>query len=152
MNPFSRWLGPPAPDDGPILVSVSVSQLKRHFIYDMGLAEHPEIVAGADLTNVSSEVDEMEQRASIARLAQVFPIRELISRYAELAADVMTAVSFQGRDPDLINPEQFASTHEVFRTTSHASIVCFLASFIDLGLLQGNYPVPAVGDDDDDDE
>lgn len=148
MTLFSRWRSSPDPDDGPTLVTVSVSQLKRHFIYDMGLSEHPEIVAGSDLTLVSSEVDEMEKRASVARLSQVHPIGDLIDRYSDLAADIMTAVSFAGKDQDLIDPGQFASTHEVFRTTSNAAIVCFLASFIDLGLLRGNYPVPDYEDSD----
>lgn len=152
MSFLSRWRGSPEPDDGPTLVTVSVSQLKRHFIYDMGLSEHPRIIEGADLTLVSSEVDEMERRASTSRLSQVYPIRDLITRYADLAADIMTAVSFEGKDQDLIDADQFASTHEVFRTTSHAAIVCFLASFIDLGLLHGHYPLPDYDDDDDFDE
>lgn len=144
MNPFRRRTR--EEDDGPTLVSISITQLKRQFVYDMGLADHVDIVEGAGLTRVSDEVDEMEQRASDARLSEITAISDIISRYAQISADCMLAVSFAEKDEDF-DAEQYQATWEIFRTVSAAAIQSFLASFIDLGLIHGHYVTPNYSDE-----
>lgn len=144
MNPFRRRTR--EDDDGPTIVSISVSQLKRQFVYDMGLADHVDIVEGAGLTRVSDEVDEMEQRASHTRMSEITPISDIISKYAQLSADCMLAVSFAEKDEEF-DAEQYQATWEIFRTVSQAAIQSFLASFMDLGLIHGHYVTPDYADE-----
>lgn len=135
MNPFRKK---PPDDDGTTFVSITITQLKWNFLYDMGLAGQDDIVKAAGLTRVSDEVDEMEKRASVVRIAEITCIDEIITRYAMLTADCMVAVSFTDKEePD---PEHRQQTWEVFRTVAYAAITGFLASFLDLGMLHAHYP------------
>lgn len=136
----------PPEDKGPTLVTISITQLKRQFLYDMGLSDHGAIVEGAGLTRVSDEVDEMEKRASLYRTSEVEPIADIISKYAQLTADCMLAVSFAEKDEDF-DPDEYQATWDVFRTISQAAISSFLASFLDLGLIHGHYATPDYADE-----
>lgn len=112
--------------------------LIRNIIYD-GMVKEPELVAQMlGLSPLSTEVSEMEDRASEQRLMKLSALLPIIDNHAEIAGKVSAAsyaISSES-DEDPIPEEVLIAMATMFKYVAFTSAVSCVSALIDLSLIE----------------
>jgi hypothetical protein len=123
------------------LIEIRMPILIRQMIYD-SIFDDPEHIAEAmGLPPISQEVSEMEEQASVDRLAQFAALVPFLESHADIAARIATAAYRIESIEDtalenFMDEEHLDMILSLFRIVSLSSSVSSIATLMDLGLLE----------------
>jgi len=113
--------------------------LKRRLIYNAVPSEDAEKTCEiAGLNKISSEVEDMEKKASLARYQRLVPIMPVVSILAESLAEVATAVSIDNLKEAIDGiPEELKQNIAVMSSANmHSTLISALSVLVDLGFVE----------------
>lgn len=130
------------------VVNVSMPILIRQVIYDSIFESSEKIASMMGLAPISDEVSEMEERASLERIAQFSALLPFIDAHSDISAQV--ACSAYAIEADLVNnsvpgsEEALEELTRLFKLVSMSASVSCISTLMNLGLLE----TKVVSDDD----
>lgn len=122
------------------LIEIRMPILIRQMIYDSIFDMPEEIASAMGLPPISQEVSEMEEQASVDRLAQFAALVPFLESHADIAARIAaTAYSLETVDENLlegfVEEEHMDTILALFRLVSLSASVSAISTLMDLGLL-----------------
>ncbi|CAB4152300.1 hypothetical protein UFOVP621_2 [uncultured Caudovirales phage] len=114
----------------------------RKVIYDTGCKNPEQVAILMGLTNLSSDVAEMETYASELRINRLLPIFPVVESHAMVSAQVSAMSYFQSALEDgeeMPEEELVIALTQMFKFVSFSAAVSCLAALFDLGLIQEGY-------------
>ena len=121
------------------IVNVPMPILIRQVIYDSIFGASEQISNMMGLPPISEEVHEMEERASVDRIAYFSALLPFIDAHADIAAKVSVTAyriesDIEGRDGPL-DPQGLEELQKLFKLVSMSSSVSCISTLMNLGLL-----------------
>lgn len=114
----------------------------RKIIYDTGCKNPEQVAVLMGLTNLSTDVAEMELNASELRVNRVLPIFPVVESHAMVSAQVSAMSYFHSAMEDgeeMPEKELINALTQMFNFVSFSSAVSCLAALFDLGLIKEGY-------------
>lgn len=110
---------------------MTVPGFVRQVIYDTRLAGSEQIAQELGLPPVSTEVEEMEEKASEERLAQIHHLIPMIASHSEIAAQIALAAYKTGG-----GGEPTEHLEHMVRVLSFSSALSCVSTLAELGLIE----------------
>lgn len=135
MWPFKRKKKEPTFD----VINIPLPILIRQVVYDSAFDATEEIANLMGLPPVSSEVHEMEERASENRIGRFAALLPIIDTHADISAQIASSAyiieSMREDGSFSIDDEAFEELRKLFKIISLSSSVSCISSLMDLRLL-----------------
>lgn len=140
------------------MMDINLVDLARKLVYDYGINDAEAVMEMMGFPRQSSEVSDMSERDSAARIQQLDPIIPLIGLLAgALNGAIISAYIEKDTDPKVVKQLMVASGKQIIQT-----VVAVLANLVDLGVVDVGHTtvthimskdgVMNVGFDDEDDD
>ena len=110
--------------------------LQQQMLYD-AFSNPTEVSPMMGLPAMSSDVEEMEQRAHKLRMETILPVMPLLIGQSDFMGACAAVLHIHKTDDDL-TPEQVEAVHVVFTNIIKASVVASVSTAVSLGVLHVN--------------